>query len=59
MQACTALTHLNLSNNLILEEGAERLAGVLGGCKTVAHLSLSMNGIGAEGAGRLAQMLLG
>ena len=40
--------------NLIGDEGAGRLAEVLGQCSALAVLDLGHNGIGAEGAGRLA-----
>ena len=46
--------HLDLHGNEIGDEGAGRLAAVLGQCASLAHLNLHANGIGAEGAGRLA-----
>ena len=39
------------------DEGAGRLAGVLGQCSSLAVLNLYGNGIGADGAGRLAGVL--
>ena len=51
------ITAINLSNTRIGDEGAGRLAAVLGQCAALAHLSLRANGIGAEGAGRLAAVL--
>ena len=45
---------LSLSRNGIGDEGAGRLAAVLGQCASLAHLNLCVNGIGAEGAERLA-----
>ena len=38
-------------------EGARRLAGVLGQCSSLTDLNLGGNGIGEEGAGRLAGVL--
>ena len=38
------------------DEGAGRLAAVLGQCASLDHLNLGGNGIGAEGAGRLAAL---
>jgi hypothetical protein len=51
------ITALNLSNATIGDEGAGRLAAVLGQCASLAHLDLRGNEIGAEGAGRLAAVL--
>ena len=51
------LDHLNLRLNSIGDEGAGRLAGVLGQCRSLAHLDLSLNSIRDEGAGRLAGVL--
>jgi hypothetical protein len=50
---CTALAHLDLSNNEIRDAGAERPAGVLGQCPALAHLNLHYNDIGTVGEGRL------
>ena len=47
------LAHLDLGHNGIGDEGAGRLAAVLGQCASLAHLDLCGNGIGDEGAGRL------
>ena len=41
------LAHLNLEMNGIEDEGAGRLAAVLGQCASLAHLSLRRNWIGA------------
>ena len=46
------ITAINLSNARIGDEGAGRLAAVLGQCASLAHLDLCNNRIGAEGAGR-------
>jgi Ran GTPase-activating protein (RanGAP) involved in mRNA processing and transport len=51
------LARLNLCGNAIGNEGASRLAGVLGLCPALAHVDLSDNRIGADGAGRLAGAL--
>jgi Ran GTPase-activating protein (RanGAP) involved in mRNA processing and transport len=51
------LARLNLSRNAIGNEGASRLAGVLGQCPALAHVDLSDNRIGADGAGALAGVL--
>ena len=51
---CASLAHLDLSVNEIGDEGAGRLAAVLGQCASLAHLDLGGNGIGSEGAERLA-----
>eukprot|EP00961_Rhodomonas_salina_P203476 2745788-Rhodomonas_salina.1 len=60
----TALTHLDLKNPKITDEGAElgadgagRLAAMLAGCKSLSQIYLSFNRIGAEGARRLAEVL--
>jgi Ran GTPase-activating protein (RanGAP) involved in mRNA processing and transport len=50
---CTALTHLDLSFNMIDAAGAESLAGVLSQCTALADLNLSFNMIGAVGKERL------
>ena len=49
--------HLDLQGCWISDEGAGRLAAVLGQCASLAHLDLQENGIGDEGAGRLAVVL--
>ena len=43
--------------NNIGDEGAGRLAGVLGQCSSLATLNLRYNDIGAEGSTRLAGVL--
>ena len=48
-----ALAHLDRGSNGIGDEGAERLAAVLGQCQSLTHLTLDSNGIGAEGTRRL------
>lgn len=59
---CKALAHLDLRSrskgrNGIGDEGAGRLARVLGECNELAYLDLRLNGIGAESVGRLAGVL--
>jgi hypothetical protein len=49
--------HLNLSDNQIGPDGAERLAGVLAQCPALAHLDLCGNQIGPTGADSLAGVL--
>eukprot|EP00961_Rhodomonas_salina_P188216 2540037-Rhodomonas_salina.3 len=49
-RGCTALNHLYLRSNQIVDEGASFLAGLLGNCKGLAQLELSDNRIGDEGA---------
>jgi len=51
---CSALAHLNLSENRIELAGAESLAGVLPQCAALAHLDLEYNSIGPDGAESLA-----
>ena len=48
---CASLAHLDLGDNEIGAEGAERLAAVLGQCASLTHLDLSRNRIGDEGGG--------
>jgi hypothetical protein len=54
---CTALDHLDLSNNQLGSAGAICLAGVLGQCTALSHLNLSNNYIGVAGAKSLAGVL--
>ena len=58
MAECSFLVVLNLSQNLmdnsIGNEGAGRLAGMLGQCSSLAELNLVYNDIGNEGARSLA-----
>jgi Ran GTPase-activating protein (RanGAP) involved in mRNA processing and transport len=54
---CTALVHLDLSDNEMGAAGAASLAGVLAHCPALAHLNLSGNSFGAAGAERLAGVL--
>jgi hypothetical protein len=50
---CTALSHLDLSDNQIGPGGAGKLAGVLGQCPALELLDLSYNSIGSVGNRRL------
>ena len=55
---CASLTHSDLSYNDSEDEGAGRIAVILGlKCTSLADLNLSFNGIGEEGRGRFAQVL--
>ena len=54
---CTALSHLDLSDNYTGNAGTESLAEVLAQCAALAHLNHSVNKIGAVGAKRLAEVL--
>eukprot|EP00961_Rhodomonas_salina_P080601 1084508-Rhodomonas_salina.1 len=55
---CNGLVHLDLSENVIGDEGAGLLSGVLGKWRdTLAHVDLSHNVIFAPGAGRVAGVL--
>ena len=46
---CSALRHLDLSDNRIGENGAARIAGVLTQCSALVCLNLSENDIADEG----------
>ena len=52
-------SHLTLSWNAIGDEGAGRLAGVLGQCSSLAHLDLSDHGIREEGRALLSAATAG
>ncbi len=52
--AAWALTHLDLCDNRILDEGASHLALALRSCPSLRYLSLACNQIGEQGAARLA-----
>ena len=52
-----ALATLDLSDNHIAEEGAERLAEVLPLCPALARLIFRENDLGVDGAGSLAGAL--
>ena len=54
---CTALAHLDLSENQIRSAGAHSLAGVLAQCRALAHLNLRHNQIGDNGAEFLVGVL--
>jgi Ran GTPase-activating protein (RanGAP) involved in mRNA processing and transport len=54
---CAALTHLDLSDNVIEDAGAASLAEVPGMCAALAHLNLSQNEIEDAGAERLAGVM--
>ena len=54
---CPSLAYLDLRENEIGDEGAERLAAVLGQCPSLAHLNFEGNGIEAEGSGMPATLL--
>jgi hypothetical protein len=47
MSQCTEVAHLDLSDNVIKDEGSESLAGVLGHCEALTHLNHWLTSISA------------
>ena len=54
---CPSLVHLDLSDNIIEDEGVSRLASRLEQCPSLAHLNLCANWIGDDGMEGLAGVL--